>query len=112
MPTMPEDARIGEQEERQISVPSTPLLTRTEKAVWSTFAVVAILVIALPIVSHRFTLADFGAWVLVLGAVAISYIWFRNGQLRTAEWLTEGEYEGFLKDLHQPPSPGDGPRPD
>jgi hypothetical protein len=109
---MPEDTTIGEQEERRITVPPTPLLTRTEKAVWSTFAVVAVLVIALPIVSHHFTLADLGALVLVLGAVAISYIWFRNGKLRTAEWLTEREYEGFLKDLHQPRSPGPGPGPD
>jgi hypothetical protein len=110
---MPENTEgVTQNKGQPISVPPIPRLTRTEKSVWATFVLVAILVVALPIISHRFTLADAGAVVLLLGAVAISYIWYRSGELRTAEWLTEPEYEGFLKELQQPPRSHPGPGPD
>jgi hypothetical protein len=110
---MPENTEGAPQEQGQpASVPPIPRLTRTEKSVWVSFGLVTVLVVALPIISHRFTLADAGAVVLLLGAVAISYIWYRSGELRTAEWLTEPEYEGFLKELQQPPRSHPGPGSD
>jgi hypothetical protein len=113
MRAMPENTEGATQEQGQpTSVPPVPRFTRTETAVWATFGLVAILVLTLPIISHEFTLADAGAVVLLLGAVAISYIWYRSGELRTAEWLTEPEYEGFLKELQQPPRSRPGPGPD
>ena len=85
-----------------------PKLTRTEVGMWVVYGVVAVVTVAVPIVSHRLNLADVGAWILVLGAAAMSLGWYRSGALRSREWMEEAEYEEFLKEMqgpYQPPEP-------
>lgn len=86
-----------------------PRFTRTEVAVWVVYAIVAVVVVAVPLATHTFSLAVVGAWVLVLGAAAMSWGFLRSGVLRTEEWLSEDEYEEFLREMHRPfdpPEPG------
>jgi len=83
-------------------IPPVPRLTHTEKAVWGAYLGIAILLIVVPILTHTFSLPTVAAFVLLGGAVAMSLTWFRSGELRTAEWLPEEEYEEFLRQLHAP----------
>ncbi|MDA8393716.1 MAG: hypothetical protein M0T72_00510 [Candidatus Dormibacteraeota bacterium] len=85
-----------------------PKLTRTEVGMWVVYAVVAVITVVVPIISHHLSLADVGAWILVLGAAAMSVGWYRSGALRSREWMEEAEYEEFLKEMqgpYQPPEP-------
>lgn len=85
-----------------------PRFTRTEVGVWIVYGIVAVLLIAIPVATRRLSLADIGAGVLLLGAAAMSWGWLHGGQLRTEEWLSEAEYEEFLRDLHRPYEPPEG----
>ena len=85
-----------------------PRLTRTEMGMWVVYAVVAIVAVAVPIATRHLTLADVGAWILVLGAAAMSWGWYRSGALRAREWMEEAEYEEFLREMqgpYEPPEP-------
>jgi hypothetical protein len=85
-----------------------PKLTRTEVGMWVVYGVVGAITVVVPIISRHFDLADVGAWILVLGAAAMSLGWYRSGALRHPEWLEEAEYEEFLKEMqrpYQPPEP-------
>ena len=93
-------------------IPPIPRLTRTERAVWVVYALVAVLLVAIPIATHSFSPPDAAAMLLLLGAAAMSFRWFRNGELRTAEWMPEAEYEEFLKDLQGPYQPAQDPEPE
>ncbi|MHB1576634.1 MAG: hypothetical protein ACYCX9_09005 [Candidatus Dormibacteria bacterium] len=90
-------------------IPPVPRLTRTERAVWVVYAAVGIGLIVVPVATRSFSLPNLAAFVLLGGAVAMSYAWFRSGELRTAEWLPEAEYEEFLHRLHDPYEPPDDP---
>jgi hypothetical protein len=81
------------------------MVTRTETAGWVIYAVVAALVVAIPVATHSISPLDALAVLLVLGAAAMSFRWYRNGELRTAEWMPEAEYEEFLKELQGPYEP-------
>lgn len=75
---------------------------------WVVYGVVAAIAVAVPVISGDFNLADVGAWILVLGAAAMSWGWYRSGALRAPEWMEEAEYEEFLKEMqapYQPPEP-------
>jgi hypothetical protein len=89
------------------AIPPVPRLTRTERAVWAVYALVGIGLVLVPIATRSFTLPNLAAFVLLGGAVAMSYAWFRNGELRSEEWLPEAEYEEFLHRLHAPFEPPD-----
>ncbi len=88
-------------------IPPVPRLTRTERVVWAVYALVALGLIIVPVATRSFSLSNVAAFVLLGGAVAMSYGWFRSGVLRTAEWLPEDEYEEFLARLHAPFEPSD-----
>ncbi len=93
-------------------IPPIPRLTRTERAVWIVYGLVAVLLVAIPVATRSFSPPDAAAVLLLLGAAAMSFRWFRNGELRTAEWMPEAEYEEFLKDLQGPYQPPQDPEPD
>ncbi len=87
------------------AIPPVPRLTRTERAVWAVYAAVGIGLVVVPVFTRSFSLANLAAFVLLGGAVAMSYAWFRSGELRTEEWLPEAEYVEFLHRLHAPFEP-------
>lgn len=89
-------------EQEESPIPPVPSLTRTEQVVWVTYLGIAILLIAVPILTHTFSLPTVAAFVLLGGAAAMSLTWYRSGELRTAEWLPEEDYEEFLRQLHSP----------
>ncbi len=104
MSSQPND--LGEQEPT-LTIPPVPRLTRTERAVWGVYAAVAVGLVLIPILTHSFSLPNVAAFILLGGAVAMSFAWFRSGELRTAEWLPEDQYEEFLEQLHAPYEPAD-----
>jgi hypothetical protein len=84
-------------------IPPPPRLTRTEQATWAVYALVAILLLVIPILTHSFSLPDVAAWVLLIGTVAMTAVWMRNGALRGPEWLKPDDYEKFLKEIQRIP---------
>ncbi|HUY53675.1 MAG TPA: hypothetical protein VMV23_00760 [Candidatus Nanopelagicaceae bacterium] len=102
---MAEDPAAENEAERARRIPPIPMVTRTETAVWVIYALVAVLVVAIPVATRSISLPDAGAVLLLLGAAAMSFRWYRNGELRTAEWMPEAEYEEFLKELQGPYEP-------
>ena len=102
---MAEDPAAEDEGMRASGIPAIPMVTRTETAVWVICLLVAMLVVAIPVATHTISAPDAGAVLLLLGAAAMSFRWYRNGELRTAEWMPEAEYEEFLKDLQSPYEP-------
>lgn len=103
------DAPVAEYRNRdggQQTVPPLPLppqLTRTEKATWIVYGLVAILLIAIPLATRSFSLPDLAAWVLLVGTVAMAAIWYRQRTLHGPEWLRPDDYEAFLKAIQKMP---------
>lgn len=82
--------------------PPIPRFTRTEVGVWVVYGILAVALVAFPLVFGHFSLLNVGAFVLLLAAAAMSWYWLRSGTLRTEEWLTPEEYQRYLDDLHRP----------
>ncbi len=80
-------------------IPQPPRFTRTELAVWCVYAVIAGLLVAIPLLRHHLDVEDLAAWVLLLGAAGMSAAWLRTGELRCQEWLLPEDYELFLKQI-------------
>ncbi|MGC1185200.1 MAG: hypothetical protein WBA31_08640 [Candidatus Dormiibacterota bacterium] len=89
-------------------LPLPPQLTRTERATWFIYGLVAILLIAIPLATHTFSLPDLAAWVLLVGTVALAAIWYRRRTLHGPEWLSPDDYEAFLKAIQKMPEPSSG----
>jgi len=89
--------------ERIPEPPLPPRMTRIEQGTWAVYAVVAILLIVLPLLTHSFGLPDIAAWVLLLGTLAMTIGWMRNGALRAPEWLKPEDYERFLASIQRVP---------
>ncbi|MGA8206462.1 MAG: hypothetical protein WB801_10195 [Candidatus Dormiibacterota bacterium] len=89
--------------ERIPEPPLPPRVTRIEQGTWAVYAVVAILLIAIPFLTHSFGLPDIAAWVLLLGTVAMTIGWMRSGALRAPEWLKPDDYERFLASIQRVP---------
>lgn len=89
--------------ERIPEPPLPPRMTRIEQGTWAVYAVVAILLIVIPITTHSFGLADIAAWVLLLGTLAMTIGWIRDGALRAPEWLKPEDYERFLTSIQRVP---------
>jgi len=82
-------------------IPPAPRLTRTERATWVVYGLVALLLLALPLITHSFSLPDLAAWILLVGAVAMSAAWLRSGAFQAPEWLMPDDYEQFLRELQR-----------
>lgn len=87
------------------AIPPVPRFTRTEKVVWLVYGVVAVTLVVVPLLTRTFSLPNLAAFVLLGGAAAMSLGWLSSGELRSAEWLSEKEYDAFLKQLHDPYEP-------
>jgi hypothetical protein len=83
-------------------------MTRIEQGTWVVYAVVAILLIAIPLLTHSFGLPDIAAWVLLLGTLAMTIGWMRSGALRAPEWLKPEDYERFLDSIQRVPEATSG----
>gem|GEM_PF-3421176 len=107
-------AAVGQSQEQDRPVeripepPLPPRVTRIEQGTWLVYAVVAILLIVIPLVTHSFGLPDVAAWVLLLGTLAMTVAWMRNGALRAPEWLKPEDYERFLTSIQRVPEPTSG----
>jgi hypothetical protein len=84
-------------------LPLPPYQTRIELAAWAVYAVVAVLLLVIPLATHSFGLPDVAAWVLLVGAVGMTAFWLRNGALRGPEWLSPEDYERYLKAIQRIP---------
>lgn len=94
--------------ERIPEPPLPPRMTRIEQGTWVVYAVVAILLIVIPFLTHSFGLPDIAAWVLLLGTLAMTIGWMRNGALRAPEWLKPDDYERFLTSIQRVPEATSG----
>lgn len=96
-------------------IPPPPRLTRIEQGTWIVYALVALLLILIPVLTHSFGLPDAAAWVLLVGTVAMTAAWMRSGALRGPEWLRPDDYEKFLSEVQRGPGDASGesapPRP-
>lgn len=87
-------------------VPEPPLptrMTRIEQGAWVVYALVGLLLLVIPLVTHSFGPPDIAAWVLLLATVSITAFWLRTGALRGPEWLKPDDYEQFLKQIQRIP---------
>ncbi|MGH7610019.1 MAG: hypothetical protein ACREOD_08845 [Candidatus Dormibacteria bacterium] len=91
-------------------IPAPARYTATERGVWVVYGVVAAVLLAVPLLTHSLGLLDVAAWLLVVGAAALSTYWMRTGELRCPEWLLAEDYEEFLSEL-QGPDPEASPEP-
>lgn len=91
--------------ERIPEPPLPPRVTRIEQGTWLVYAVVAVLLIVIPFLTHSFGLPDIAAWVLLLGTLAMTIGWMRSGALRAPEWLKPEDYERFLTSIQRVPDP-------
>lgn len=109
---MTESQDLDQAADRVPTIPPPPHLTRIEQATWLVYALVALLLILIPVLTHSFGLPDLAAWVLLIGTVAMTAAWMRSGALRAPEWLKPDDYERFLKEIQQiPGAPPDDPSP-
>ncbi|HEY6537477.1 MAG TPA: hypothetical protein VI138_00350 [Candidatus Dormibacteraeota bacterium] len=85
--------------------PMPPRITQTERATWVVYAVVAVLLLAVPLLTHSFSLPVLFAWLLLIATVAMAAVWHRQGTIRGPEWIRPEDYDAFLKKIQQPPTP-------
>jgi hypothetical protein len=55
----------------------------------------------IPLLTHSFGFPDIAAWVLLLGTLAMTIGWMRDGTLRAPEWLKPEDYERFLASIQR-----------